>query len=1461
MRRTLPALLLLLAVRAGAQEHTVGQPFWVSAPAGARAALDSATAAVAAQDWPAAARALQEVFDRHADRFVPTASPGLYVGARQRAMELLLAMPAQVRAEHDRIFGPPAEEETRRALAAGDRGALFSVLRRYETTAAGLQATLALADSAILLGRPTEARLLLARLRRLRPELADSPAIRQREALAVARDEPDAGAPSGDSPRAASWPMLGGAPGRNRICGEPLFRGEEYAIALAIPERRWDRPPVPPRPFPSVRRSAVLHDEFEERWSHYAPVHPVIAEGHLVFHDGRQIVAVNLFTGEEKWRYPRRVTVVSEGRTGLVDLFTPVIAGGVVYASIEVPATFSPQFVTDVPITYYLPSRRLVAIDIESGRVLWSHENDRLSPEMGADLLSRINVSGAPLVRGDRIYAGASYTEGTFHTLLIAVDRSTGALLFSTPVSNGQQELNLFGRQLQENAPTPIAEADGVLYYGTNLGVVAAIDALLGCPLWATAYEVVQIPSTYFWYEAPRRWALAENSPAVVAGDLLLVAPTDGTRLLALERASGRLRWSHPYRGRDGLDSRPVTLLGADAGHAFITGDGVKAIWLQDDPARGRKAGTVAWPSTPFPDGEVVAGRGLIAHDSLWVPTLNRIFRIDRMTGKVLQQFPRGDTDGMATANLVWGEGVLALAGRDLEGRDFVVARYEPQEVLRLARERAQQSPEEVAPLLSLADLCLAAHELEPAIESYRAARRKAAAKALSGAEERARQGLFRALLAKAEHALQSAEASAPADFDAAVRAAPSEAARLSARERVEALLAERDRRGEREWRLRNLADLEREHGEAVREQDGRPVRAWALRRTAEALLAAGEPSRALEVLHRLLAFSPQGEEARFAAQAIESTLAQPEGARLYQPYESQAASLFAEAWRQEDLATVERGILLYPNARASAAATLELARRRISGGRPGDAIQSLQRFLADRPKAPEAPAALLLLAEALHVRSSFGPALAAIQMLRDRHGDAMLPRADGARVPAREIAEEWLRRPPYPDLVQNARRRELQPPLVPAFTCVAGEEEIIDVPELLGPRPAALGDAVLLKVGNRIQAIEGRGGALRWSLDFGDSDPIGPLVFSGGRLFILTRGRIHLFDAVSGRAFVAQPVPQAGLGRRLLEHNGLVFLLYQAQQGSPRSALCALDPADGATLWTTELPVDRPDEVYEEQLTAALGEHLLLFSENPVRVTLVNVTSGSVENRIPVHESRTAALSPAPLLLPDGRLLLGVSVMERSGGFNYDHFSEVLLLDPERAGEAARLWRWQSPGEGASRKIASLVAYGDYAVALDDARSATVLDLRERRVLREAARLPVLDRPDDRARLCDDQPVHDALFLMLTRSVPGREGSPPHLSAFEMPDLRRRFSVPITANSNDLVTVIDSRGVLGIAVTPGDRGRMAPRVLLLDPLTGKALQDIRPENAESGWFTASVQNGYLVLIAAGNVAFGFGPK
>jgi outer membrane protein assembly factor BamB len=151
--------------------------------------------------------------------------------------------------------------------------------------------------------------------------------------------------------------------------------------------------------------------------------------------------------------------------------------------------------------------------------------------------------------------------------------------------------------------------ANGMIYAMSATGIVSCLKASTGEPVW-----VVNLTERF---EATKPMYGFSTSPLVV-GELVIINPasTASPRLVALEAATGKTRWTTEVNGTDGYSSpHPAAIQGVDQVLLF-NGNGL----FGHDPATGRELWHYDWkvattePTTVqplvLPDGRIVIGGG-----------------------------------------------------------------------------------------------------------------------------------------------------------------------------------------------------------------------------------------------------------------------------------------------------------------------------------------------------------------------------------------------------------------------------------------------------------------------------------------------------------------------------------------------------------------------------------------------------------------------------------------------------------------------------------------------------------------------------------------------------------------------------------------------------------------------------------------------------------------------------------
>jgi outer membrane protein assembly factor BamB len=205
------------------------------------------------------------------------------------------------------------------------------------------------------------------------------------------------------------------------------------------------------------------------------------------------------------------------------------------------------------------------------------------------------------------------------------------------------------GGQTGEMTHNLLTLAEGMLYYNTNLGAVAALSARDGRVQWASIYPRAGKTNA----EGQDRRAAhfyRDLNPCVYYRGMLLVAPADCELVLALDAATGETIWE------SSLPEDAVHLLGVGQGNLLASGD---SLWWID--ARSGKV-LKRWPDTT-PLGY---GRGVLMGDDVIWPTRDALYVLDQRAS-ARDDAPRepisfGQQRPATGGNLVAAGGVLLIA-------------------------------------------------------------------------------------------------------------------------------------------------------------------------------------------------------------------------------------------------------------------------------------------------------------------------------------------------------------------------------------------------------------------------------------------------------------------------------------------------------------------------------------------------------------------------------------------------------------------------------------------------------------------------------------------------------------------------------------------------------------------------------------------------------------------------------
>jgi hypothetical protein len=277
-----------------------------------------------------------------------------------------------------------------------------------------------------------------------------------------------------------------------------------------------------------------------------------------------------------------------------------------------------------------------------------------------------------PTVVGDRLYIAVARPGTRTEIAAACYAAGSGRLLWKTDLGSGDAAQGMFG----VTAAPPVAAGD-TLYLATNLGAVAALDATTGRLRWLARYpREGQSMMRYGVAPSPQQQA----TKCVVIGDQVIAAPSDSSRLLAWDTATGAPLWDAD-RPRD---AALVGVVQSDTGSAVVLAGRQLASY---DTLTGQRR--MLWPESPR-SGVRGLGEAAIVGDEVFWPTREAIFAINPLTGGLTRSPIDLSPLGNAGANLVATHYGLLVCGPDrlrLLARTEAMAPPEPPEPVSRLRE------------------------------------------------------------------------------------------------------------------------------------------------------------------------------------------------------------------------------------------------------------------------------------------------------------------------------------------------------------------------------------------------------------------------------------------------------------------------------------------------------------------------------------------------------------------------------------------------------------------------------------------------------------------------------------------------------------------------------------------------------------------------------------------------------
>ncbi len=1170
----------------------------------------------------------------------------LYQGAGDLAHRVLGLLPEEGMKAYRERFDEPAARQLEAGTAARSLGTLRSLAERYYWTRSGLPGLLLLGtlyqergdhaaaswylSQAVTYPRVVAGHEGLQAVATVRAALSLRALGRDEDLVRLRELHQSSEIRAGDRTRALSEaiveivqdlrPRSPRTPRSSRLADWPQMAGTNDGSSLMAPPSstralQWATR-IETNPFKEEPRSTMPIDKEQIA----LPFYPIISNGSVLLNDSVSLRSFDLYTGELRWNFRSRLGQELLDNRGTDDLeglnpnavFSATAHEGRVFANLQVRSSRRrSQSFHGMPIQIPLPERKLFAFDEESGKLLWSHAEPPFSRD---PFIAMLNEPTPPVIFENLAITSVWFEKGKFHALVCAFDVDTGELVWRTPIATGQLELNMFGRPFMEFSPGVVSEQDGIAYFCTNLGVVAALDARAGWIRWIREYEPIEIYAPSGMAPEPRQtfWA---NSPPVVAEGKLFFAPTDATDVYCLDVRNGHTLWRQPYDvPRRSYRQRQLRhhLMGVADGKVYLSGS---ALTIRDT-ATGDE---IIQASLSDASGAMSTSRGAITREGVFLRKGQVLLRFD-LDGRRLESIPL-ESGVISGAILASGGGALVAATRQR-----IETYLDWDRILEIKREEIERLPRGSAErFVALGDLEISRRDYDGAIDQFRRALEALPVNARDAFDERyrqARSGLFRTYR---ELGRQARDSRAAAEFFAEAELyAPNE--ELGIRTRflyIEALSVRAQSYPDKyENALKSLLD---EYGDRLEslEGPGQPptrVGVRALRmRIAHRLRRENWPG-AIEDAQQLIArYADDVDRGRpvddIARESIREILeASPTEVRAR--YEQRARTVLESVRRSDSPEQFQQALAQFPGSRTAEDYYLELARLYLERDDHAAALRVVRDFISKYPESARRPQVYLQQAAVAEAEGNHSLVRGLAELVRTRYSSAT---GDGEST-AGQLAEQLLERlPAGTDTVDEPRHPAgWKGELERRWDIELGSSGDSYLVRPRGDRPESARDLLFAWVEDKnLIAVDLSTRETLWrrTLDGlkivqSHLEPI----FVSGRLVAVDTADVVAFDPRTNAEHWR--VKFAGDVRNRVVAWGIVFVHVEDLDLPGRNRIAAIDAVSGEQLWAFTL---------RDQIGSLLpgAERLLVEIHDRERLAVVDPFTGVIEYERDLPEGR----------------------------------------------------------------------------------------------------------------------------------------------------------------------------------------------------------------------------------------------
>jgi len=385
------------------------------------------------------------------------------------------------------------------------------------------------------------------------------------------------------------------------------------------------------------------------------PPYPAVSEDRVYYFNGRALSVLDLASGKLLGDAPFRDTNPGDRAYMPYRFRYTTLGPKLVYLLTE----------RDPELTNRPTQRVIHAFSATPDRQSLARRWSRGGPEDPDPVLKKASLSGSPLLSGGRIYVAGTLRSTDDRVYLFAFEPLSGRLAWKRFLcaGAGKGEDAKFMRVLgNEDGIDPthgevmVSAARGVVYVGTNMGVVAAVSEGDGEILWLHRYPRRSRPQNPSLWPAVTPFPWLDN-PVIMSGERVLLTPRDSDRLHVLATEPDRTRGlvSIASIAKTAVDAEFLYLIGADERRLYLA----ERRWIGAsqvfrvvclDPGEGRtsEVWTFEIPHVSAEEGEPVeifTGRAQLTREYVLVPTSKHLHGLDVRTGE--RRFSLAPSPGM----------------------------------------------------------------------------------------------------------------------------------------------------------------------------------------------------------------------------------------------------------------------------------------------------------------------------------------------------------------------------------------------------------------------------------------------------------------------------------------------------------------------------------------------------------------------------------------------------------------------------------------------------------------------------------------------------------------------------------------------------------------------------------------------------------------------------------------------